>query len=272
MGLSWLFNGPKAASARTALLPRRQGGGSWALCCAALCGKRVSHVALGLEDDGEVDGLMSCADFEASLIARCWRTAPQCLDQALASGVEAWALCAVVLARIAHDSAADAAGALGRALPLLHVTLQADTDKVDRGVKKAVALVAEGPQPLTVGLAALPSCAPLGSIRVSAGVQAWLRLCKPAALWNAAGGYRGFVGTVAHSAAATHGDRPCDATTQVGAQVVEALQGALSVQLTKQMVSEVWEALGELELAQTLMRRAGGSWMQVTGEYGGFVL
>jgi len=270
LGLAWLLHGPKAVSARLALLPTAGGGSTLAGCCGALCGrKRHTLLSIGLDDDGLVDGLTSCADFEASLIARSWRTAPQYLDQALAAGVEAWALCAAVLARIAHDFAADAAGSLGRALPLLQDLVQ--TDAAGKGSKKAVALVVEGPQPLTLGLAARPSCTPLGSIRASAGVKAWLRLCKPAAVWNIAGGTRGFTAIdlpAPQQCGGSHNERP----PQFGIQVVEALQAALAVQLTEQMVSEVWDALSELELAQTLTQRACGTWTQVASDCGSFVL
>lgn len=259
LGLSWLFNGPKAAAARLALLPSvpREANSSLALCCAALCGRRGPEMTMGLmglEESGLVEGLSSCADFEVSLLSRSWRAAPRCLDEALASGAEAWALCALVLARVAHDSAADVAGSYGRALPLLHAS------------KEAVTLVPEGPQPLVMGVASSPKSESLGSIRACAGVQAWLRLCKPAALWSAAGGSRGFIdgsGTM-QSKEGTG--------ASVGVQVVDALQAALAVQFTEQMVREVWEALAELDAAHTLMRRAGGTWTRLSCELAGFVL
>merc|ERR1712045_992735 len=117
---SWLFNGPQAANARTALLPTPLQRGPLADCCAALCGwEPAQDVSVGLAEDGGVKGLSSCADFDASLLARCWHGAPRCLDEALCAGVEAWALCAVALTCVARDAATAVAGTRGRALPLI---------------------------------------------------------------------------------------------------------------------------------------------------------
>lgn len=306
---SWLFNGPQAAGARGVFVPQGVfheaiGGGVFAECCAALCGKKPpsEDVVSGLEEDGDVEGLVSCADFEASMLARSWRLAPKLLEEALAAGVEAWALCFVSLARVAHDMAAAAAGARGRALPLL-VVVNSSNGAAAGSLKaagaapivanNAVALVPEGPPPLVAG----PSpphqgaangaanghalmAAPLGMLTSSPGVQAWLRVCRPAALWSAAGSTRGFTEKPL-------GDEQLPATPgAAGALVVEALQAALAAPLNEQMVNEVWEALAELEASAMsggkggdachsrtrLVRRACGTWARVASDGSNLVL
>mmetsp|Transcript_38013 Transcript_38013/g.88856 ORF Transcript_38013/g.88856 Transcript_38013/m.88856 type:complete len:2604 (-) Transcript_38013:319-8130(-) len=258
-GLGWLFNGPQAGAVREALLPGQDvrsdsgGGGGFAACCAALCGKRTEqyNTPLTLEDDGGIAGLASCADFEASMLARSWKMAPRFLDEALASSAEAWAICSASLVRVAHDSAAAVGGDRGRALPLLHA------DASGGSGSKVVALVHEGPVPLMVPAGPARGPGVIGSVRSCAGVEAWLRLCKPAALWSAAGIAHGYSAAV-NELQATHGG-------SVGNQVVDALRQALSVRLTEQMVAEVWDALLEAGAAQSLVRRAGGTWTQVNG-------
>lgn len=309
-GHSWLFNGPQAANARGMFIPQGTfreaiAGGGFASCCAALCGKRppplappADDVVSGLEEDGDVEGLASCADFEASMLARSWRLAPQLLEEALAAGVEAWALCSVSLARVAHDMAAAAAGARGRALPLL---VAINTDGVGAPSKaaggapapdtKAVALVPEGPLPLLLGSAGEVGAATnghacgsqLGALRLTEGVQAWLRVCRPVALWSAAGGTRGF------AEMPLGGEVPA-AEGAAGVLVVEALQAAFAVPFSERMVNEVWVALAELEASKAtaagrrsksgdapvhrprLMRRACGTWAQVAGDDGSLLL
>jgi len=258
-GLGWLFNGPQAAPVRESLMPQQEpekdSGGGLAACCAVLCGKRVEKAAelpMGLEDDSGIAGLSSCADFEASLLARSWKMAPRFLDEALASSAEAWAICSASLVRVAHDSAAAVGGERGRALPLI----TSDTGGGGGGAK-VIGLVPEGPAPLLVPPGQAKSPGVLGEVRSCAGVEAWLRLCKPAALWSAAGYARGYT-AVANELQAT-------AAGSVGTQVVEALRSALSVRFTEQMILEVWDALIESGASQNLVRRAGGSWTQANG-------
>lgn len=285
-GLSWLFNGPQAAAARAALLPARppeppttvaknKGRGLAAACCAALCcrpPKDQSASADTVQQDYQLQGLglTSCVDFfEASLLARSWKPASRLLDETLGAGAEAWEMCALALARVAHDSAAAAAGAQGRALPLLHVVPRKDGDDTGGPGAKTLMLLPDGPQAVVLGpRSGPPPDGRLGAVRHCAGVQAWLRLCRPVALWNAAGRARGFAAECAELPGANANGVPC-----VGSEVVEALQAALAVQLTESLVSEVWDALAELELAPSLLRRANGSWTRVDeGDDGGFVL
>jgi len=260
IGLGWLLSAPEAADARAVLHPRGllQGGNPIAECCAALCGKNVSlSVSSGLEDDSEVEGLLSCADFEAAMLGRSLRTVRQQLEEALAAGGEAWALCTATLARLAHDSAAAVAGARGRGLPLLCIS------EARGGSPGTVALISDVLLPIVGGLpppAELPA-KPLGGIRTNAGVEAWLRLCRPAALWSAAVTARWFGLSAANAQRAV--------TDGIGEQVAEALKAAFAVQLTEQMVSEVWNALGEVEGAGSLARRAGGAWMMMPPPPGG---
>lgn len=308
---SWLFNGPQAANARGVFVPQgalqeAMGGGTFAECCAALCGKKSPQedVVSGLEEDGCVEGLVSCADFEASMLARRWRSAPALLEEALAAGVEAWALCSISLARVAHDIAAAAAGARGRALPLLVAVRSGNgaataplnaAGAAEDATTKAVALVPDGPPPLFAGPDLLHDgptdgqanghsagkAAHLGVLRATPGVRAWLRVCRPVALWCAAGGARGF-------AEKSLGDEVPSAPGAAGAQVVEALQAALAAPFSEAMVNEVWEALAELEASAMrggdgkgadagacrlrLVRRPCGTWAQVARDSGGLVL
>jgi hypothetical protein len=125
----------------------------------------------------------------------------------------------------------------------------------------SVALVPEGPEPLLVQAdCSAPRTAPLGTMKSTPSVQAWLRLCKPAALWSAAGGAHGFAPISS-----------CGGTPR-GAEVVEALQAAFKVHLTEQMVMDVWDALSELDASKSLVRRASGTWTQVSNDVGTFVL
>jgi len=273
VSLSWLFNGPQAATARSALLPQSAQdslpGGGFAKCCAALCGKENSaQISSGLEEDGEILGLVSFADFEASLLARRWRSAPRFLEEALAGSVEVWALCATALARFAHDAAGAVAGARGRALPLLY-DLGDKGHGSGGGRSKVVAVVPDGGQPLVVGPEPPAPQAALGPARPSHGLQAWLRICRPAALWSAAGGARGFTASSAELPVASSSD---SAGARTGAQVVEALQAALAIHLTEAMVFEVWDALRDLEVEQSLTRRPGGGWARVDAASCGFLL
>lgn len=245
LGLSWLFNGPDVAAVRTTLAPACAAPpGGVAACCAALCGgSSGGSVSSNFDEDRDVDGLPSCADFDLSLLTRNWKMAPRFLDEALAGGAEAWALCATSLARLAHDTAGAVAGSVGRSLPLL----------AEAGSSKSVMIVLEAP-PLVSG-PEQTTPPDLGSIRSNAGVEAWLRLCRPVAVWNAAGAARGFVAA---------GVQPPNLPSGVGTQVVEALKTAFTVRFTDQNVAEVWDSLRGSSASATLEQRAGGTWVQAT--------
>lgn len=252
---SWLFNGPQAANARSALLSSSSAAvpvNGFAAWCSRLSGKSAAG-----HGDAPTGGFGDCAaeSFDELLLARAWHAMPRLLDGALAAGCEAWALCAAALARAAHDAAGAAAGARGCALPLL-----------GRGSGPGVNqlfLVPEGPGPLTLGAGPEVSHeAGLGAIGRLGGVQAWLRLCRPAALWSTAGKARGYLASGARGTA--EGD-----DSPQGSQIVEALQAAFTVHLTEQMVAEVWEALSAVE-ATSLVRRPAGTWTTVGDK--GFLL
>jgi len=270
---AWLFNGPNAASARSALLPSQQlspkDQGGLAALCASLCNKKKmpedDDVAIGLQHDDGVAGLTSLADFEAALLARRFGRVAPLLNEALGGGIEAWALCCASLTRVTHDAAAAVAGVRGRALPLLRV---ASSGREENGNATRVALVRDGAEPMRLGTTVEPTAVDdcLGSIRLSMGVQAWLRLCKPMALWSAAGCAKGFI-TASETSMADK-----SLASNCGEQVVDALQAAFAVQLSEQMVLEVWDALNELDSARTLTRRSGGTWAQAKAGSCGFLL
>jgi len=275
---SWLFNGPRAASARAALLPPTpvRGGNGIGRCCAAFFNRERHYIdaVVGLQEDCDIcDGLVSSVAFDIALLARNLRSTPRYLEDALAAGAESWELCATSLRRIAHDFAADVAGRYGRCLPLLCIHSDYPGDHGGRFVCSAetVALVPDGPSPLVVGQIDPLSDASLGALRPSPGMTAWLRLCRPAALWMRAGVAREFIlPEVKHIDACV--SETNGAQARIGMQVAEALHVALAVNLTEQMVSEVWETLSESALGPTLLRRAGGSWTLVGQEFGTFVL
>lgn len=198
---------------------------------------------------------------------------PRYLNQALAAGAEAHTLVAAALARLARDQAAAAscaadAGAAGgpqrgRALPLLALAATAP-GAVRVGGRLAVELVSEGSGPLVLAAGGAAACASAAGsdvgivvVQGTAGLLAWLSLCKPAALWSAA--------TAQRSPGAA------EASPNVSLHVAAALQAALAASLTEQMVSEVWAALAEQEVAGRLQRRAGGTWTQLVQD-GIFVL
>jgi len=246
-----------------------------------MCGRRSAPhaedpVELEDEDDDDgIDALASCSGFEVCLLRRSWCAAPRFLNEVIGSGAEAWALCAVALARAAHDHAADAAGAAGRALPLLCASgPSAGGARATSGLRGQVEvmLVEEGPGPLVVGSSQPPprDRRSLGAIRMCAGVHAWLNICRPAALWSTLG--RGHVGPLPGEGPQMDSGGSGSAMPNLAHQVVAALQAALSVQFTDHMVSEIWEALAELDSAGTLRRRAGGWWTQLGQECAGFVL
>jgi len=222
-------------------------------------------VAIGLQHDDGVAGLTSLADFEAALLARRFGRVAPLLNEALGGGIEAWALCCASLTRVTHDAAAAVAGVRGRALPLLRV---ASSGREENGNATRVALVRDGAEPMRLGTTVEPTAVDdcLGSIRLSMGVQAWLRLCKPMALWSAAGCAKGFI-TASETSMADK-----SLASNCGEQVVDALQAAFAVQLSEQMVLEVWDALNELDSARTLTRRSGGTWAQAKAGSCGFLL
>jgi len=224
-------------------------------CCAALCGK---------SDQGGFGGASSsssCANLEAALLARNWWEVQRCLDEALASGWEAWSSCAASMARLAHEFAAAAGGSDARALPLL-----AEAGNGMGGGSRAVALVPEDALPLAVGTKLRPPGATLGQIRSCPGVEVWLRLCRPLALWSAAGASRGFAVASREllTAAGSGGGR-------IGEQVSDALKIAMSVNITAEMIAEVWDALKQLEASRHLFRRSVGTWVQIE-DGSGFLL
>lgn len=261
---SWLLNGPLAANLRAALVSQAQPPPERGLasCCLRLCGKKASAERLAKPSLGGTRSpghLGAHPGFDAFLLARDWSSAPRLLDDALARDFSTWFFCAVALARAVHDAAAAVAGPHGRALPLLCA--------VDgKQALQAVALVTEGPGPLMAAGHVLPhNPASLGAIRPTSGLHAWLKMCRPAALWSAAGGARGYVhpgAFVTPSFAEDRGGSP------KGAQVVEALRAAFDVELTEQMVAELWGALGDLDASRGLVRRASGTWAQVSAERG----
>lgn len=262
VGFSWLFNGPTAATGRTVLRPTAAGGGgALAQCCAALFGKASRNDAAAraaIEDNRDVRGLPTCADFEAALLSRNFRELPRLLDEVLAAGAEAWALCAASLARVAHDAAAIATGVRGQALPLLGSTDAGSGPRV-------VVLVPDGPPPIALRAGTSPAAgggASLGPLKASSGMEAWLRLCRPAALWSAAGAARGYcVGA------------PGDGGSRIGEQVTEALRVAIGVRLVDGMVAEVWEALQERQAENSMLApRPGGKWVHTANAANAFEL
>lgn len=255
VGLAWLFNAPSSATARTAL-GSTGGGGSNPIadCCAALCGKGPSQEFDATPDNGDVPGLQSCSSFEAALLSRNTWDMARFLDEVMASGAEAWSLCATSMARLAHDAASEAAGSQARTLPLLCEVGSSG------GNPRVVSFVPDGPPAIAAGLKLGQQGAPLGKMRLGPGVEAWLRLCRPLALWSAAGSARGY--------AVVADELQSAATSRAGEQVSEALRVALSIKLTAPMVSEVWESLSELEVARKLVKRACGTWVHVDGGTG----
>lgn len=252
VGFSWLFNAPSAMNARQALgTSTSEGGNPIAACCAALCGKGPTqelHVAL--QDTPDVPGLSTCAAAEVAILSRNLWEMPRLLDEVLTAGAEAWSLLATSFARLAHDAAAEAAGSQARHLPLL-----AELSGASSGSAR-VGLVPEGPPPVAAGLRLSQPGAPLGSVRLRPGVEAWLRLCRPLALWSAAGSARGLAVGAKELHAAGAGKK-------AGEQVSEALRTALTVKLTGPMIAEVWDALTELDVTRTLVRRASGTWTHI---------
>jgi len=175
LGLSWIFNGPQGDKVRPVLLPQQEPVKTNAITafCAALCGKTKTLEASG-HGDVEGSGLAICGDFEASLCTRDWRMIASLLDEALASGVEAWTLCCAALTRLAHDTAAASAGTCGRTLPLLFSDMRTMP-------LRNVELIPDGPLPIMNGTDAPALQKPLGTLKASPGVDAWLRVCRPAA-------------------------------------------------------------------------------------------
>eukprot|EP00929_Paragymnodinium_shiwhaense_P024377 TRINITY_DN15017_c0_g1_i1.p1 TRINITY_DN15017_c0_g1~~TRINITY_DN15017_c0_g1_i1.p1 ORF type:complete len:1553 (+),score=278.20 TRINITY_DN15017_c0_g1_i1:434-4660(+) len=277
----WLLNGPQAGPARASLLPASSGPSGpaaapsgIAACCAAVLGKKPPRAledeallpAIRPQDCGS-EALVSSADFDVALAARNWAAIPKLFSSALASGVEPWMLCSATLGRQARDCAGASAGLRGRALPIMYQLPDAGQSGNATGSQAEpastclIGLVPEGPEPVTLGAIASTGIS-LGSVRASPGVQAWLRVSRPSALWAAAGASRGFINP----------QRAPQLPAPRGEELAEAVQSALAVQMTEQMVSEVWDALGELEASKSLLRRACGSWVQVSRPGPGFIL
>eukprot|EP00931_Biecheleriopsis_adriatica_P041242 TRINITY_DN23598_c0_g2_i1.p1 TRINITY_DN23598_c0_g2~~TRINITY_DN23598_c0_g2_i1.p1 ORF type:complete len:1875 (+),score=358.48 TRINITY_DN23598_c0_g2_i1:601-5625(+) len=261
--LAWLFAGPQSAESARALLAttlaeETGSAGGFAACCAALCGK--SRPSSSMKSFMFAGGLACCTEFEACLLLRSWADAPRLLEEALSEGAEAWELCAAVLARFARDTAGSAAGERGKALPLLRAT------DLGNAACAELTLISEGPRLLVDGQAVMAEPSPLltGSNARGAGIEAWLCICQPAALWEAAGVARRF-SPASDSAAGKSAD------SRVGAKVVGALQAALATSFSEAMVSEVWQAL-EQSTSEQLLRRPGGAWLQAGGEKQSLIL
>jgi hypothetical protein len=242
-----MFNGPQGAELRAQMFPEEEETNPIAACCAALCGKASTATKVDFGSDSS-DNLAICSDFEASFISRSWKMAPRFLDEVMASGVDSWALCSVALARVVRDIALSCVGHRAQGLPLLL------TDQVGAGGAQNAFLIPDGALPIMSGKGPHSLLQPFGQIRTNPGVDAWLRLCRPAALWSLAGGARGFQAANALQTAIVTGIHG------IGSQVVEALQNALAVRLTEEHVIEVWDALGEPISKGVLSRRADGTW------------
>jgi len=264
-GLSWLFNGADGSNARAGILQGKLdcSPNAFAACCAALCGKSAQHPASrdGVDFHDCVDGLGVCADFHAALLARNWRMMAEVLQECLDAGVEMWTMCHAALVRMIHDLAATVAGSRGRALPLLCVAGSSSSSPTSNSCRK-VALVPDGPLPI---IAASRLAQPRFQERSTTlnhgpGVEAWLRICRPAALWSAAAG----ACTSAESLAVGTASGMC-------APLVEAIQVALQTRMTEEHVSEVWGAVEKLIEGNALIRRANGTWAAVPDD-GSFLL
>lgn len=213
-------------------------------------------------------GLAGCTGFDACVFARRWDQALEFLDEVSAAGAEACSLCASTLSRLARDHAADVAGARGRFLPLLSVGPGAELPGAAAQGRVDIVLVQEEPRPIVVGSdTGDPANFALGSIHLCPGVRAWLSLCRPLAIWS----------TADHT---QRGDkhRTQEHKSSNGAvqsptlQVVSALQAAVAVQLTEQLVTEVWEALDEHGLLEKLQERSCGAWVCSDNHSGGLIL
>jgi len=191
------------------------------------------------------DGLAICADFEASLATQNWRMTSRFLDEALSSGVMPWLLCNTTLSRLAHNIGAAIAGTRGSMLPLV----AADSSN-------NVTLILDGSLPVNIRTGSEPPVRPFRMPLAGPGMDAWLRVCRPAALWSLAGGAHGFQAANALPAAMSN-------TANVGDQVVEAIQAALSTRLSEEHIAEVWRALNTAIAQGSLVRRADGTWAAV---------
>jgi len=252
LGLSWIFNGPQGELVRPVLLPQEDilAQGALQACCSALCGKTQMQAAIDLGGIDGAEGLAICSDFEASLTTRNWRTASRFLEEALASGLEPWTLCSAALARLAHDIAAATSGTQGRTLPLLF----SSQSVAAVGSARSVELIPDGPLPIMNKTSFQTPQQPVASLKASPGLDAWLKVCRPAALWSLAGRARGFQAANALQPAGASDKAP------IGDQVADALQMALTIKLSEEQISEVWESLGELISKGSLVRRADSTW------------
>jgi hypothetical protein len=48
-------------------------------------------------------------------------------------------------------------------------------------------------------------------------------------------------------------------------QVADALRVACGVRFTDQMVSEVWDVIGQMDSARSLVQRSNGTWVRTVG-------
>ncbi|CAE7807180.1 unnamed protein product [Symbiodinium sp. CCMP2592] len=234
--VAWLLCGPQAKEARDRLTTAIEAQSSWSSCCSALCrgGGRVPSFNF-------TGTLACCAEFEACLLARNWHEMPYLLNEALASGVEAWALCVTALARLARDTAA-------AALPLLNSSEE---------VGPHVTLLPEGPQLLRNEDLSSPL---LTGTDVTSAVQVWLAVCRPCALWIMAGAARKYCPPVHPSVL---GHVPGD----ICSQVVKALRVAVGTFVSDVVVSDVWDALKQKSSSgRLLLPRPGGGWLWIEPE------
>lgn len=201
----WLLTGRRADLARSALVGSCAQGRKAPRCCAVFWRPRLAP-AVSYHDCGS----LASSSIEACLFWKTWDAAPSQLAEVFASGPEAWAVCMSTLARFARDRVLPfTPSGAGFVLPLLRSPTTGNRGSVE------VSLIAEGP---TVA-ESISLC-----VRSRPGLDAWLNLCKPAALWSDAT------------------QRAADGAPYVALHdLAKALQLASAVQLTETMVAEIWD-------------------------------
>ena len=245
--VAWLLCGPQAKEARDRLTMaiEAQSWSSWS-CCSALCRARVPSFNF-------TGTLACCAEFEACLLARNWHEMPYLLNEALSSGVEAWALCVTALARLARDTAAAAASG-GCKLPLLN----SSEDEHVHSAHSRVTLLPEGPQLLRNEEYEDLSSPLLTGTDVTSAVQVWLAVCRPCALWIMAGAAKRYCPPV-HPPGP---DKP-----GLVSEIVKALKVAVGTFVSDVVVSDVWDALKQKSSSgRLLLPRPGGGWLWIEPE------
>ena len=231
--VAWLLCGPQAKEARDRLTLAMETKSNR---CFSLCRARPQPFNFS-------GSLACCAEFEACLLARSWHEMPYLLNEALSSGVEAWALCVTALARLARDTAA-AVARCGGLLPLLHSR------------SEDVALLPEGPQLLRNEDLSSPL---LTGTDVTSAVQVWLAVCRPCALWIVAGAAKKYCPPVLPVLGDVSGD--------MCSQVVKALRVAVGTFMSDVVVSDVWDALKQKSSSgRLLLPRPGGGWRWIEPE------